>query len=283
MRLAQSNCDREQSPIRSDSARSLVFRKFRSLAILSTVLTFTVISFVFWQGPGSSKLSAASRELSRLIELNEKGEDRTYKITVEKRSREEGRGSSHVAELRRPPKPPMNDAVLHVRPGHQFVLERKTELDTPFITGSDGKTSWSVRAEGPVRVSNDLTRFHRDLPGHEYQMPLINLEQGLGQLREAYDIRIEEKIAGPAEQSDSARGDRTLAATKRRGFRGPRQVEIDYSSESGQIREIRFIDMPYGPERLTLRLTLVAEKNLGSKFFEHQSHHPADRRVEYEE
>ncbi len=40
--------------------------------------------------------------------------------------------------------------------------------------------------------------------------------------------------------------------------------------------------LPYGPERLTLRMTLVEEQDLGTKFFDHESHHGSDRVVEEE-
>jgi hypothetical protein len=40
--------------------------------------------------------------------------------------------------------------------------------------------------------------------------------------------------------------------------------------------------MPYDPERLILRMTLVEEHDLGSKFFDHESHHGSDRAVEEE-
>jgi hypothetical protein len=40
--------------------------------------------------------------------------------------------------------------------------------------------------------------------------------------------------------------------------------------------------MPYGPDRLTLRMTLVSEAALEPAFFSHNSHHPPDRRVEQE-
>ena len=48
------------------------------------------------------------------------------------------------------------------------------------------------------------------------------------------------------------------------------------------IRQMRFVEMPYGPERLTLRLTLAEERSLGADFFRHQSHHDPERVVEEE-
>lgn len=171
--------------------------------------------------------------------------------------------------------------MLHVRGGGQFVLVRKTADGRPFVTGSNGQTSWAVRPDGPVRFSSDLTRFNRDLPGHEHSMPLSNIHEGLERLREAFDVQLL-----PVESGDEANIDdepsRLIVAVKKRGFRGPKRVEVTYSVRSGLIRQMRFVEMPYGPARLTLRMTLVEEQPLGEAFFDHQSHHDADRTVEEE-
>jgi hypothetical protein len=45
---------------------------------------------------------------------------------------------------------------------------------------------------------------------------------------------------------------------------------------------MRFVQMPYGPDRLDLRLSLVSEEELSSDFFEHTSHHTPDRKIEVE-
>jgi hypothetical protein len=37
--------------------------------------------------------------------------------------------------------------------------------------------------------------------------------------------------------------------------------------------------MPYGPERLTVRLTLMDEPNLPSDFFHHSHHHSSDQEI----
>jgi hypothetical protein len=73
-----------------------------------------------------------------------------------------------------------------------------------------------------------------------------------------------------------------LVAVKKRGHRGPQRVEITYEVETGLIRQMRFVEMPYGPERLTVRLTLEEEVHLGTEFFRHASHHGPERIVEEE-
>lgn len=69
---------------------------------------------------------------------------------------------------------------------------------------------------------------------------------------------------------------------KKRGFRGPKRVEITYAATSGEIRQMRFVEMPYGPDRLTLLMTLLDDGALNSNFFDHESHHDQSRNVEFE-
>ena len=246
-----------------------------SAAIVAAMLLVAVL----WKGFGESSASAAVVELNRIIAANALPSDRTYQITVEESALPQRlRERSESPELSRPPKPPMEEAVLHVRGDGQFVLVRKTADGRPFVTGSNGRTSWAGRPDGPVRFRSDLTRFNRDLPGHEHSLPLSNIHEGLERLREAFDVQLL-----PVESGDEAAADdepsRLIVAVKKRGIRGPKRVEVTYSVRSGLIRQMRFVEMPYGPERLTLRMTLVEEQSLEADFFDHESHHDAGREV----
>ena len=224
--------------------------------------------------------AAAAAELKRLIAAQETDLDRTYRIAVEEAPAPQ-RKRQPVDNGNRPPKPPLDGAILHVRKGNQFVLIRQMPGGRQFVTGSNGRTSWAVRPDGPFRVSADLTRFNRDLPGHEHHFPLIQIERGLAHLQHAYDIRLL-----PIENGDDSAAEdlpvRLLVAVKKRGHRGPQRVEITYDVRTGQIRQLRFIEMPYGPEHLTVRLTQEEERPLGPAYFDHQSHHGSDRVVEEE-
>lgn len=259
-------------------------RRRSAAAMFAAVLMVAVVMAVLWKGLGGTPAAAAVTELKRLIAANAHATDRTYQVSVEEsdlpREQAERRKSP---ESGRPPKPPIDGAVLHVRAGNQFVLIRTTRDGLPFVTGSNGQTSWAARPDGPVRVSSDLTRFNRDLPGHEYAMPLINIDEGLERLRVAYDLQLLPMESADSEIASEDEPLRLLVAIKKRGYRGPRRVEITYAMPTGQIRQLRFVDMPYGPERLTLRLTLVEERNLGAAYFDHTSHHRPERTVEFEE
>lgn len=255
----------------------VVSRRRSVITLLSTTVLICVAVVLFFKSFGDSPTLAAAGELQRLIALNAQPMDRTYQINVEETvlPRRGRRGPS--PEDGRPPKAPMDGATLYVRDGQQFVLRRITEAG-PFVTGSNGKVSWAIRPDGPVRSSKDLNRFNRDLPGHEHEMPLVNIHDGLERLRQVYDVQLL-----PVEDSESSGpATRLLVAVRHPKERGPRRVEISYEVESGLIQQMRFIEMPYGPESLTLRLTLLSEESLEERFFDHESHHDANRRVEVE-
>jgi hypothetical protein len=184
-------------------------------------------------------------------------------------------------ETQRPPKPPLDGSTLYVRSDKQFVLIRKTQEGLPFVTGSNGQQSWAINTRGPVRVSSDIHRFDHDLPGHETSVPLTNLNEGLKQLKYAYDLTF--SALGPEEYwTEDGHESRLLIAVKKPKERGPQRVEIVYDSMTGGILRMRFVQMPYGPDRLDLRLSLVSKEELPSDFFEHTSHHVPDRKIEVE-
>ena len=255
----------------------VVTRRRSVIALVSTASLICVAIVVFLKSFVDNPAVAAAGELQRLIELNAHTMDRTYQIAVEEAVLPHRGRRGPSPEDGRPPKAPMDGATLYVRDGQQFVLSRITSAG-PFLTGSNGKVSWAVRPDGPVRYSKDLNRFNRDLPGHEHDMPLVNIHDGLERLRRAYDVQLL-----PVEDGESSEpATRLLVAVRDPKERGPRRVEISYEVESGLIRQMRFIEMPYGPESLTLRLTLLSEDSLDVRFFDHESHHDSNRRVEVE-
>ena len=219
----------------------------------------------------SQSVSAAVLQLDHLIAAQAHFPGNSYQITVESRSRPpRQRFFDRTPDWKsRPPKPPLNGAIVHASHG-RFVLVRTTMAGEQFITGSDGHSSWAVAPAGPVRVSARPDHFNHDLPGHEHDMPLTTLGDGLEQLRAAYILRLEH---GPTPTH------RRLIAEKRRGFRGPRRIEIDYGEATGQIESLRFTEMPYGPERLDLRMDLISTNSYDDSFFGHAFHHSPERTI----
>jgi hypothetical protein len=237
---------------------------------------------VLWLSLGIPTAAATIREMDRIISSSIRSKDRTYEIVVEEISTPERRGKRAMREeAQRPPKPPLDGATLHVRLNNQFVLIRKTEEGLPFITGCNGKQSWSINTRGPVKVSSDIHHFDHDLPGHETSVPLSDLHAGLEQLKRAYNLQF--STLGPEEYTTEHDDDvRLLVAVKKPKERGPQRVEIVYDSNTGRILKMRFVQMPYGPNRLDLRLSLVDESDLPAEFFDHASHHAPDHKIEVE-
>ena len=238
-------------------------------AAAASVAVAALVAFCFLAGIESRPASAAVIRLEQLISAQNSMPGCTYRITVESQGTPPHQTRQPSAETSRPPKPPLDDAIVHTS-GASFVLIRETLDGLPFITGGDGQTSWAISPDGPVRFSHDPGRFDHDLPGHEYDMPLASLAAGLGRLRTAYDLELEQ-TASPLVSR--------LIATKRRGFRGPRRVEVVSADSSGLIESLRFFDMPYGVNRLNLRMDLVATRSFEPGFFGHPAHHEPDREV----
>ena len=261
------------------------WRPFSSASWWSTAASILVLLAglaALWFSVNPSPASAAFRELDRIIVNSIQSKDRTFEIVVEDISTPARRGKrSFAPEEQRPPKPPLDGATLHVREGNQFVLIRKASDGQPVITGCNGYQSWAVNARGPVRVSADVHHFDHDLPGHETSVPLTNLHEGLEQLKQAYHLQF--STLGPEEyEAQVGETVRMLVAVKKPKERGPQRVEIAYDSNTGRILHMRFIQMPYGPDRLDLRLTLLNENRLPVDFFEHISHHTPGRNIETE-
>jgi hypothetical protein len=261
--------------LRSNAERVLFLRTTAAAAVLVAGLV------ILWFSIGTPTATAAIRELDRIIVNSIRSKDRTYEIVVEDITSEDKGKRSSRPETLRPPKPPLDGATLYVRSGNQFVLIRKTLEGLPFITGSNGQQSWAINTRGPVRVSSDTHRFDHDLPGHETSVPLTNLHEGLQQLKRAYHLT--SSSLGPEEVvPEQGHEARLLIAVKKPRVRGPQRVEIVYDSTTGRILRMRFIQMPYGPDRLDLRLSLLSEEELQADFFEHTSHHAPDRKIEME-
>ncbi|KLU04994.1 putative transmembrane protein [Rhodopirellula islandica] len=259
----------------------------RSAIALATTACLVLISVaLLWNGLGTTSASAAVMELNRIIAANRLSLDRTFLISVEESATQKDLRRDSP-EHRRPLKPSLDNAILDVRGSDQFVLKREVEPGVYFVTGSNGATSWAVRPDGPVRLSNDLTRFHRDLPGHERSLPINNIEDGLDALHTAYELKllsVEGQTNEVHEQDVEANTatSRRMVAIKKRGFLGPERVEILYTASSGQIREMRFVDMPYGRNIVTLKMTLMEEQTFAADHFDHESHHDPKRIVEFE-
>jgi hypothetical protein len=264
------------------SKSQAITRRRWPFALASTACAVLLAISLFWQAVDAPSASAAMSELNRIIEASKMSVDRTFVISVLDAvvpPKHQDRGSP---ERRRPPKPSLDGAVLDVRGPDQFVLQRKTARGEWFITGRNETTSWAIRPDGPVRYSNDLTEFARDLPGHEDGLPINNLHDGLEALRTAYDLELETDSEAESNADNGGETTRHMIARKKPGFRGAKRVEILYDEATGRISEMRFEQMSYGPQQISLTMTAAQEQAFPEDYFDHAHHHGSERVVEFE-
>lgn len=242
------------------------------LALAASILLLLLLAIP------SRNNSFAGSEFQKILNANSSS-NQHYKIQLEQTGTLKKQKTKQAENLR-PPKPSLDAADLFVQGTDKFVLIRNPNTPLAFVTGSNGKLSWAVAPQGPVRRSQDLNHFNRDLPGHEHAIPLVNLKQGLQQIQQAYNIQFLDTEPGNSTANDNqSPQEALLIATKKRGQRGPKRIEIHYEITTGQIRHMRFVEMPYGPEQITIRLTLLDQTPLPDDFFEHHFHHSSDRTV----
>jgi anti-sigma factor RsiW len=230
------------------------------------------IAFIFVIGFLSIPDNTAAAALTRLIEASSQSGDRTYVLVADE-------AEWKVVETpgRKSP-PPINGAVLHVRGDQMYVLIRTYADGRRMITGSNGKEAWSIRGDGPVRVSADPSRFRGAVPGEQQGLPFANIRANLEDLRTAYELTV---LEPQALDSQSSRQFNRLQAIKRsQAHRGPRKVMIWHDTEAGVIHRMQFEGLPRakgGPKNLTM--TLTDQTELPNNWFEHTAHHEDDRRI----
>ena len=291
-------------PIRTAPVPSIRKRSTRSaISLLAVVAAILVVAILLVP---SRNRSFAGSELQRILQANQNAYLH-YRIDVDQTARIKKPRTKTNTESR-PPKPSLHQAELFVEGADRFVLIRIPDPGQVFITGCDGSISWAIAPQGPVRISKDLSQFSRDIPGHEHSIPLANLKLGFEQIQKAYDVQFlapspneyspddygpddygpdapnsdapdADESGDDTHQSDSSGGEAILIATKHRGERGPKRIEIHYDSITGEIQHMRFVDMPYGPDQITIRLSLLDHSSVPDEFFHHTYHHSSDRAV----
>jgi hypothetical protein len=164
-------------------------------------------------------------------------------------------------------------AKLYLRSDKQYVLERTLDRGEASFMGSDGEINWDIRHDGPVRISHDLERFRRGLPGRQQDVPFLDLRGLLSSLSSGYDLETAHDTVDPTL--------RLLRATKRfRSINGPREMIFAYRPETGVIMRMQLLGLPReegGPRSLELKLT--SESPLPANFFSHNAHHEPEREV----
>jgi hypothetical protein len=215
--------------------------------------------------------SAAAVALDRIVAAIEARVDREYRITV--------LDHGPHGPPRTPPtpgggrKPGVDGARLFLRGSDQFVLVRRFEDGSEFITGSDGSLGWAVPPRGRVHLSRDPRRFRRGVPGEHEELPFLDLRTGLDSLRRGYDLAV---------LTDASGGQRLEATRRPERRRGPACVRVWFDA-AGVATRIEIEGLPPQdamPEAVAL--DLISQRPLGGGFFSHAAHHSLDRDIDWE-
>lgn len=239
-------------------------RTWRWLAAASLLLC----SALAWTVATGAQASAAQVELVRLAEAASRG-DRTFAI----RALDDG---PPAPERDGRPGPELDGARLYLRGTEQYVLARENAQGERTLTGFDGELAWTVPPRGAVRVSSDRQRFRGGLPGHQHELPFVDLDDGLANVARNYDLTLERELeldGRPVARIDGVR--------KRGVERGPKRIELWYEPQSRQLRRIVLDRLPQarsGPRAVALEF--VDARPLPADFFDHSHHHGPERAVE---
>jgi hypothetical protein len=260
-----------ERPSRGWSRRSWTFSGLGAIAALVMLALFVSNSFL------SNSATAASVALDRMIAAVSQSIDRVYRIRV----------TDHGPDGVAPQvfsggggrKPGVDGAELYVRGADKFVLIRQFGNGTKFITGCDGEIGWAVAPKGPIHLSKDTRRFRRAVPGEHEEIPFIDLQSGLAELRRAYDLSL---VTTDDVESDM-HGWRQLQAVKhKRDYRGPDLVQIWFDTE-GVAHRIAINGMQPDPGAPTsVELELIDREIPSADFYQHETHHDAGRPIRWE-
>lgn len=254
--------------------QALPSRRRWTVTAFVTVAAIVLLAVFVWPHAGSVSASAAVVALDRVIAAASQPVDRAYRIRVTDYG--PAGPPPQVFSDERGRKPGIDGAKLFVRGSDKFVLVRRFGDGTEFITGSNGSQGWAVAPTGHVHLSHDARRFRRAVPGEHESIPFLDFQTGFRSLRKAYHLTL---VQSDPDEQDWSR----LDAVKRSDHgREPGHVQIWFDA-TGVAQRIALSDLAAGPgEPRAVTLELIGQQDLGPSFFEHTSHHAADRPLDWE-
>ncbi len=225
-----------------------------------------------------STLSAAEA-LERIIESATQSVDRSYEIYVleeyrQRRKPENLSAQQWLAESNEN----VDGAMLYVGGTDRHVFVRTLTDGRVKKSGCDGIDSWAFREDGPIHVSEDLTRFRGKVPGQQQSIAFTDLYSQLTSLRDGYDVELSE----PTDRGNP--NGRLVGHRKSREVRGPKSIEIHFDRNDGTIYRMVLDGLPRGhggPKKV--ELVLVSQESLDDRFYSHAFHHDGERKIKREE
>ena len=234
-----------------------------------------VIAFVVTR---PSTLSAAEA-LERIIKSATQSVDRAYEIHVleEYRQRRKPENLTEEQWLTESIEN-VDGAILYVGGTDRHVFVRSLNDGRQRMSGCDGNESWAFREDGPIHVSDDLTRFRGKVPGQQQSIAFTDLYSQLTSLRDGYDVEVSE----PTDRG--GQDGRLVGHRKSREVRGPKSIEILFDRDDGTIHRMVLDGLPRGhggPKKV--ELVLVSQESLDDRFYSHAFHHDGERKIKREE
>ena len=225
-----------------------------------------------------STLSAAEA-LERMIASATQSVDRAYEIHVleEYRQRRKPDNLSEQQWLAESSEN-VDGAMLYVGGTDRHVFVRTLTDGRVKKSGCDGTESWAFREDGPIHVSDDLTRFRGKIPGQQQSIAFTDLYSQLTSLRDGYDVELSE----PTDRGNP--NGRLVGHRKSREVRGPKSIEIHFDRNDGTIYRMVLDGLPRGhggPKKV--ELVLVSQESLDDRFYSHAFHHDGERKIKREE
>ena len=225
-----------------------------------------------------STLSAAEA-LERIIQSATQSVDRAYEIHVleeyrQRRKPENLTEQQWLAESNEN----VDGAMLYVGGTDRHVFVRTLTDGREKKSGCDGTESWAFREDGPIHISDDLTRFRGKVPGQQQSIAFTDLYSQLTSLRDGYNVELSE----PTDR-ESHYG-RLVGHRKSREVRGPKSIEIHFDRNDGTIHRMVLDGLPRGhggPKKV--ELVLVSQESLDDRFYSHAFHHDGERKIKREE
>lgn len=208
--------------------------------------------------------------LDRVIVAMNEARDRSYSIEVIDPGSDAG--TIRIDRGRFPPANYLDGASLWLRGPGEFVLSQNLPHGETRIIGGDGTQSWSMRGDGPVRVSPDPDRFDRAIFQPNGEVAFLDLHTQLDQLKRLYRIEWLDRVP--------------RHTWKLRGFRlsheqgGPREIELWFDPDTGLVQRMILNELPSGnggPR--SIAIILRSTEALAPDFFQHAKHHEPQRTV----
>ena len=226
--------------------------------------------------PGA--LSAADA-LERIIQSAAQSIDRAYEIRVleEYRQRRKPENLSEQQWLTESIEN-VDGAMLFVGGADRHVFVRTLKDGREKKSGCDGAESWAFREDGPVHVSDDLTRFRGKVPGQQQGVAFTDLYSQLTSLRDGYEV----ELSAPTDRESQV--GRLVGHRKSREVRGPKSIEILFDRNDGTIHRMTLGGLPRGhggPK--SVELVLVSREPLDDGFYSHTFHHDGPRTIKREQ